>query len=110
MMNNIVEDFAKAWNELNPELIIKHLDNKFCYDSMWVFNSLDYKGYCEYIRGKFKTIRETGALVKAKIIRQSSDYGVIGLIQTTADGENLSYYHIRIENGKVIKGDLSAFA
>lgn len=39
-MNNIIEDFCVAWQTLDAELIIKHLDNSFVYDSQWVFESL----------------------------------------------------------------------
>ena len=38
-MNNIIEDFCMAWQMLDAELIIKHLDDSFVYDSQWVFES-----------------------------------------------------------------------
>ena len=38
-MNNIIEDFCVAWQMLDAELIIKHLDDSFVYDSQWVFES-----------------------------------------------------------------------
>lgn len=63
----ILADFTEAWNTLNPELIIQHLSPKFIYDSQWVFNSLDYHEYKDYIRGKFETIRKTGSSVKAEM-------------------------------------------
>ena len=57
----IVHDLATAWRTLNPELIIKHLATTFQYDSMWVFESLDYEGYSKYIRGKFHTLKRSGS-------------------------------------------------
>ena len=53
---DIIMDFAKAWQTLNTKLIEKHLSSDFIYDSQWVFESLDYKGYIKYIRGKFQTL------------------------------------------------------
>ena len=64
----IIMDFAKAWETLNPELIIENLDETFVYDSQWVLESLDYKGYTEYIRAKFKTIKQSGAGPIVKIV------------------------------------------
>ena len=37
IMDSVIKDFAKAWESLNPELIIKHLDPNFQYDSQWAF-------------------------------------------------------------------------
>ena len=45
---DIIMDFAKAWQTLNTKLIEKHLSSDFIYDSQWVFESLDYKGYIKY--------------------------------------------------------------
>ena len=42
---DIIMDFAKAWQTLNTKLIEKHLSSDFIYDSQWVSESLDYKGY-----------------------------------------------------------------
>lgn len=50
-MENIINDFAIAWETLSPELIVKHLSSDFQYDSQWVYNSMDKNGYSEYIRG-----------------------------------------------------------
>lgn len=44
----ILQDIQTAWNTLNPQLIIKHLDKSFIYDSQWVFESLDYERYISY--------------------------------------------------------------
>lgn len=37
-MNNIIIDFSTVWQMLDAELIIKHLDNSFAYDSQWILS------------------------------------------------------------------------
>ena len=101
----ILADFTEAWNTLNPELIIQHLSPKFIYDSQWVFNSLDYHEYKDYIRGKFETIRKTGSSVKAEMGYNERGELLIQLNQ----GGNIAFYRIRVENNKVVKGDLCMF-
>ena len=99
----IVHDLATAWRTLNPELIIKHLATTFQYDSMWVFESLDNEGYAKYIRGKFHTIKKTGS--------QLTIQEVLGrkAISISQDGKDPIYYVIKIKDGKIVKGDLTAF-
>lgn len=50
--SQILQDIQIAWNTLNPQPIIKHLDKCFIYDSQWVFESLDYEGVCLVFNGK----------------------------------------------------------
>ena len=101
----ILADFTEAWSTLNPELIIQHLSPKFIYDSQWVFNSLDYHEYKDYIRGKSETIRKTGSSVKAEMGYNERGELLIQLNQ----GGNIAFYRIRVENNKVVKGDLCMF-
>lgn len=101
----ILTDFTEAWNTLNPELIIRHLSPNFIYDSQWVFESLDYQGYDDYIRGKFETIRKTGRSVKAEM--GYNDMGEL-LIRLNQSG-NIAFYRIKVEDDKVVKGDLCMF-
>ena len=101
----ILADFTEAWNTLNPELIIQHLSPKFIYDSQWVFNSLDYHEYKDYIRGKFETIRKTGSSVKAEMGYNERGELLIQLNQ----GGNIAFSRFRVENNKVVKGDLCMF-
>ncbi len=100
-MNNIINDFCQAWQTLDAQLIIKHLDRTFVYDSQWVFDSLDCDGYAEYIKGKFNTLRERNISIQAEVV---DDY-CIKLIQ----GESPYYYRIQIKDDKVIKGVLCMF-
>ena len=99
----VVHDLAEAWRTLNAELIIKHLAPEFKYDSMCVFASLDCSGYADYIRGKFDAIRKSGSQLD---IREMPGHNAIAISQ---DGNEPAYYIIKIEDGKIVKGDLTAF-
>lgn len=99
----IIHDLAEAWRTLNAELIIKHLAPKFKYDSMWVIASLDCSGYADYIRGKFDTIMRTGSKIDVQEILERN------AISLSQDGKEPIYYIIKIEDGKIIKGDMTAF-
>ena len=76
------------------------------YDSQWVFESLDYKGYIKYIRGKFKTLRRNRNNIDVQIVSVSELEGVISIQQNK--GEPV-FYVIKIKKGKVVKGDLCMF-
>ena len=102
-MNNIIEDFCMAWQMLDAELIIKHLDDSFVYDSQWVFESLDCNGYKDYIRGKFATLKKNDIRINASIVEDSY---LGGQMLVLAQNGQSFYYRIKVENGKVIKGDL----
>ena len=105
-MNNIIEDFCVAWQMLDAELIIKHLDDSIVYDSQWVFESLDCNGYKDYIRGKFATLEKNGIRITASIVEDP--YWGGQMLMLGQNGQS-SYYRIKVKNGKVIKGDLCMF-
>ena len=99
-MDDILNDFVRAWQTFDADLIIKHLDEKFVYDSQWVFASLE---------GKFQTLKRNRITIEAEIVEDSYMGGkMMKLIQ---DGEAPVYYRIKLnnDNSKVIKGDLCAF-
>ena len=75
----ILQDIQTAWNTLNP---------------------LDYERYISYITGKFNKIRETGCIVEATIVD--------GAVRLNQNG-SIAFYRVKIENGKIIKGDLCMF-
>lgn len=103
----IISEIAKAWETMNAELIIANLDKTFVYDSQWVFESLDYCKYIEYIRAKFKTIKEKGTLPIVKIVPDNS---LGGSMVALKQGNNPpAFYRVKINNGKVVKGDLCMF-
>lgn len=105
-MDKILIDFANAWRTLDSELIIKHLSPDFQYDSQWVFESLDYNGYINYIRGKFKNLKDKGVSIVADIVLDSvTGEKIIRLLQS---GDPV-IYRIKVRDGLVIKGDLCMF-
>ena len=99
----IVHDLAEAWRTLNPELLIQHLALEFQYDSMWVFESLDRNGYADYIRGKFNTIKKSSSRLT---IQEVPGREAIAIMQGAGEP---TYYVIEINDGKIVKGDLTAF-
>lgn len=109
-MKSIVDDITRAWNELDPEFIVRHLSPDFRYDSQWVFDYLTYDGYVEYIRGKYKTLRERGIPIEAVTVEDPHLGGwMTKIVQRLGDKENVCYYRIEMENGLVVKGDLCMF-
>lgn len=103
---SITKDFAKAWQTLNADLIIKHLSPDFKYDSQWVLESLDYKGYIKYIQKKFKTIKNNKSKIEVRIINFCENKGIIAIRQ---DESEPVFLVIQIRNEKVTKGDLCMF-
>lgn len=109
-MKSIVDDITRAWNELDPEFIVRHLSPDFRYDSQWVFDYLTYDGYVEYIRGKYKTLRERGIPIEAVTVEDPHLGGwMTKIVQRLGDKENVCYYRIEMKNGLVVKGDLCMF-
>ena len=105
-MENILKDFCTAWKTLDAELIIKHLNDSFVYDSQWVFASLDCEGYKQYIQGKFETLKGHGIRIDASIIDDHYEGGQ--MLKLDQNGK-LCYYRIKVKNGKVVKGDMCMF-
>lgn len=109
---DFVDDITNAWNQLNAELIIKNLDKSFIYDSQWVFNSLDYRGYIDYIRGKFATMKNSNSTIKAETVADPYMGGYMTkIIQTNPMTNNSAvvFYRIKVDNDKIVKGDLCMF-
>lgn len=109
---SIVNDVTAAWNQLDSDLIIKHLDESFVYDSQWVFESLDFKGYIDYIRSKFAALRRGNSSIKAETVADPYFGGVMTKItqqDTETQQSNIAFFRIRIDTDKIIKGDLCMF-
>lgn len=104
VMVKIYQDITEAWNTLNAELIIKHLSHNFRYDSQWVYDTMGYHEYCEYLREKFNKIRQSGSNVVAEF--GTTDFGPA--IRLNQNG-NIGFYQIEIEDGKVVKADMCMF-
>lgn len=105
--SNVLEDFAEAWRTLNVDLIIKHLDSSFIYDSQWVFSSLDCKSYIDYLQGKFLTLKDNNTKLFVSIV--PDNHSELGMMLRICQNGKAFFYRITIVNGKVTKGDLCAF-
>lgn len=106
----IIDDVTRGWNELNADLIIKHLSEDFRYDSQWVFDFMLYDEYVEYLRGKFQVIKNGNSVIKAETVEDIYLGGwMTKIIQYDGIIERQAYYRIAIENNKIIKGDLCMF-
>lgn len=100
IQSQILNDIQTAWNTLNPQLIIKHLDKCFIYDSQWVYESLDFETYASYLQNKFNKIKETGNVIEADIVEDA--------IKLNQNG-NIAFFRIKLKDDKIIKGDLCMF-
>lgn len=105
-METILKDFAKAWETLNPELIIMHLSKDFQYDSQWVFESLDYNDYTNYLRSKFKTLKNNRVSINVEIVE---DPYMGGKMLQLHQAEQTIIYRIKVSKGMVVKGDMCMF-
>lgn len=63
-------------------------------------NLLIMRGYVSYLTEKFNKIRETGSIIEATIVD--------GAVRLNQNG-SIAFYRVKIENGKIIKGDLCMF-
>ncbi len=109
---HFVEAITTAWNQLDAELIIKHLDESFIYDSQWVFDSLDYVGYIDYIRGKFATLKNSISIIVAETIADPQFGGYMTKISQTNPTTNntaVVFYRVQVRDNKIVKGDLCMF-
>ena len=57
-----LESIRRGWNQLDPSIILKCLDEGFMYGSYWVNGSdMDLNGYRDYLPKKFDTIRNSNS-------------------------------------------------
>lgn len=62
---------CRAWNTLDVNLIEPLLCNDFEYVSVWVLQTMKGKDrYLDYLRGKFKAIKDSSSVVKAEVYYQ----------------------------------------
>lgn len=106
----IVNDVTRAWNELDAELLIKHLSEDFRYDSQWAYDYMLYDEYVEYLRRKFLLIKNSDTIIKAETVEDTYLGGwMTKIIQYDGDIERPAYYRIQLDKNKIIKGDLCMF-
>lgn len=102
----LLDLFAEAWRKLDAEIIIPYLASDFEYSSYWVFSSLDYYGYIDYIRGKFEAIRKANSQVVVE-----KGYNELGesAVVLTQDGKQRVYLTIEVKDSKIKRADLMPF-
>lgn len=67
----VAEIICRAWNTLDASLFEPLLCEDYEYVSVWVLETMKGKErYLDYIRGKFKAIRESGSIVEAEVYYQ----------------------------------------
>ena len=65
------EIVCRAWNTLDANLIEPLLCNDFEYVSVWLLQTMKGKDrYLDYLRGKFKAIKDSSSVVKAEVYYQ----------------------------------------
>ena len=77
-----VYEFARAWNTLDPELIIAHLADDAVYESQNVLEPLrGREAIADYLRGKMATIRaHPEAAVRAELGYVGDQYGQAAML------------------------------
>lgn len=95
-----------AWVLLDANELVNYLSDDFIYDSMHMLQSLDVTAYKDYIKGKFKAIRESGNVPKVSIVRDSWMGGSMLKLQ---QGRVVGYLRMKCRNGKIYKLDMCDF-
>lgn len=63
-----LESIRRGWNQLDPSIILKCLDEGFKYGSYWANGSdMDLNGYRDYLPKKFDTIRNSNSRPRVDI-------------------------------------------
>lgn len=65
---DVLERLKAGWDNLDADLILGLLSDRFSYGSYWVNSSLDRTGYGEYLPEKFRTIRNSDTAPKTDIV------------------------------------------
>ena len=67
----IAEIICRAWNTLDANLIEPLLCDDFEYVSVWALETMKGKDrYLDYLRGKFKAIKDSGSIIEAEVYYQ----------------------------------------
>ncbi|MBS9773782.1 MAG: hypothetical protein KGV59_01315 [Tenacibaculum sp.] len=104
-------EYAKAWNNLNVSYLENILSDNFEYNSQWVFDTMYGKEtYIDYLKGKFKRIKETNAFPQAEIGYYKNAYGVKNkpCIVIKQNDTKVSII-MKINNGKITNIDMVGF-
>lgn len=76
-----------------------------------MFASLDYDGYIDYIKGKFVTLKSGTSIIKAETVTDPMGEYMTKISQTNpaTNQSAIVYYRIKVDNNKIVKGDLCMF-
>lgn len=97
--------YAEAWKKLDVSIIEPYLSEDFTYGSMWVFQTLDRKGYVDYLEGKFKAVKETDTCPQVGLARSENGDVCVHLNQ----GGNIAFIHIKTKDDKITEAYMMAF-
>jgi len=101
----LADRYAEAWKTLDAELLFPLLSDDFTYGSMWVFEELGLDQFKDYLRGKFDTIRRTGAAPEVKVAVAENGDTCVWLNQNG----NIAWIHLKEGNGKLTSAYMMAF-
>ena len=106
---DIVTEYAKAYNNLNAVYIKEHLAEDFKYASQWVFEEIESKKeYLKYLENKFTALRNS----TKKIVARMGSYNnksCIALYQIDMSKKvdtQVAILLMKFENEKIISANL----
>ncbi|MBR4048195.1 MAG: hypothetical protein IKK07_07065 [Bacteroides sp.] len=96
--------FENAWNEKNVLYIAQYLIAEFRYASQWVLEEMiGSDRYLNYLNAKFKSIKNSGSIVNAKMI---SGTNAIVITQCDGDTRREAVLVIEVKEGLAYRADL----
>lgn len=102
---DVVKAFENAWNEKNVLYIAHYLIPEFRYASQWVLEEMiGSDRYLNYLNAKFKSIKNSGSIVNAKMI---SGTNAIVITQCDGDTRREAVLVIEVKEGLAYRADLS---
>lgn len=101
---DVVKAFENAWNEKNVLYIAHYLIPEFRYASQWVLEEMiGSDRYLNYLNAKFKSIKNSGSIVNAKMI---SGTNAIVITQCDGDTRREAVLVIEVKEGLAYRADL----
>lgn len=96
----LLDLFAEAWRKLDAEIIIPYLASDFEYCSHLVYSSLDRQEYIDYMRVRFKAVREGNLQIIVK--KGYNELGESAVIIKPVGAKEMIYVTIEeVEDGVV---------
>lgn len=95
---DLLDVYAKCWNDKNTDGLSICLSEDFRYSSAWVFEELGKEEYLDYFEGKLEAIEETRSVVKAEVKGN--------LLVVSQNGRNV-VIDVKIKDGKIVRADMT---